>query len=288
MSKKKKIDNSKEKLVRSINNNIRSSVRKLNPILKEIVGKKDYFDVVRYLSSSVEYYNEYEDLSDPDADKEWKQSIKDYKKGTGSDPSWVGESLNEVEEGEPITGYIEPPSTPPSKRAKGQFQKSQESFINGVVILARNIADGNTRGTVRAKDISIFRDYTKKLELDDEKLQALAFKQLQNQNYNDTDKENIARLKKGISTLFKKDIIQEPGFMSHQDIDVILKQLWQFFQSDNSDDYSTRAQLADLLIDANPNMTGLRDDFDDEEKLKSASLSLLSYPISMLSVLMSK
>ena len=40
MSKKKKIDNSKKKLVRSINNNIRSSVRKLNPILKGIVGKK--------------------------------------------------------------------------------------------------------------------------------------------------------------------------------------------------------------------------------------------------------
>ena len=40
MSKKKKIDRNKEKTVRSINNNIRSSVRKLNPILKGIVGKK--------------------------------------------------------------------------------------------------------------------------------------------------------------------------------------------------------------------------------------------------------
>ena len=40
MSKKKKLDKSKEKTVRSINNNIRSSVRKLNPILKGIVGKK--------------------------------------------------------------------------------------------------------------------------------------------------------------------------------------------------------------------------------------------------------
>ena len=40
MSKKKKIDNKKVKIVRSINNNIRSSVRKLNPILKGIVGKK--------------------------------------------------------------------------------------------------------------------------------------------------------------------------------------------------------------------------------------------------------
>ena len=40
MSKKKKIDISKNKTVRSINNNIRSSVRKLNPILRGIVGKK--------------------------------------------------------------------------------------------------------------------------------------------------------------------------------------------------------------------------------------------------------
>ena len=40
MSEKKKISKSKEKTVRSINNNIRSSVRKLNPILRGIVGKK--------------------------------------------------------------------------------------------------------------------------------------------------------------------------------------------------------------------------------------------------------
>ena len=40
MSKKKKINNNKDKIVKSINNNIRSSVRKLNPILKGIVGKK--------------------------------------------------------------------------------------------------------------------------------------------------------------------------------------------------------------------------------------------------------
>ena len=40
MSKKKKINKTKDKTVKSINNNIRSSVRKLNPILKGIVGKK--------------------------------------------------------------------------------------------------------------------------------------------------------------------------------------------------------------------------------------------------------
>ena len=40
MGKKKKIDKTNYKTVKSVNNGIRSSVRKLNPILKSIVGKK--------------------------------------------------------------------------------------------------------------------------------------------------------------------------------------------------------------------------------------------------------
>jgi large subunit ribosomal protein L22 len=40
MGKKKKIDKNNDKIVKSINNGIRSSVRKINPILKSIVGKK--------------------------------------------------------------------------------------------------------------------------------------------------------------------------------------------------------------------------------------------------------
>ena len=40
MGKKKKIDKNKDKTVKSINNGVRSSIRKLNPILRSIVGKK--------------------------------------------------------------------------------------------------------------------------------------------------------------------------------------------------------------------------------------------------------
>ena len=40
MNKKKKIDKKKDNTVKSINNGVRSSVRKLNPILRSIVGKK--------------------------------------------------------------------------------------------------------------------------------------------------------------------------------------------------------------------------------------------------------
>ena len=40
MSKKKKNKDNKDKLVKSINKNVRSSTRKLNPILKDLVGKQ--------------------------------------------------------------------------------------------------------------------------------------------------------------------------------------------------------------------------------------------------------
>ena len=40
MGKKNKIDKTNDKIVKSVNNGIRSSVRKLNPILRSIVGKK--------------------------------------------------------------------------------------------------------------------------------------------------------------------------------------------------------------------------------------------------------
>ena len=39
MGKKKKVKDKKDKLVKSINNNVRSSTRKLNPILRAIAGK---------------------------------------------------------------------------------------------------------------------------------------------------------------------------------------------------------------------------------------------------------
>ena len=39
MGKKKKVKDNKDKLVKSINKNVRSSTRKLNPILKALVGK---------------------------------------------------------------------------------------------------------------------------------------------------------------------------------------------------------------------------------------------------------
>ena len=59
--------------------------------------------MLKSLEISLRQFQDYEALSEPDADKKWKKSVEDYKKGTGRDPSWMGESINEEE----ITGYIE-------------------------------------------------------------------------------------------------------------------------------------------------------------------------------------
>ena len=60
--------------------------------------------MLKALEISLRQFQDYEALSDPDADKKWKKSVEDYKKGTGRDQSWMGEAINEEE----ITGYIEP------------------------------------------------------------------------------------------------------------------------------------------------------------------------------------
>ena len=64
MGKKKKINDSKDKLVKSINNNVRSSTRKLNPILRAIVGKNidialrdlTFSEKVRFLKTTSTFF----------------------------------------------------------------------------------------------------------------------------------------------------------------------------------------------------------------------------------------
>lgn len=214
---------------------------------KEIVGKKDYFDVIRFLNNSVNYFNEYEELSDSEADKKWKQSVKDYEKGTGDKMDIV-----EVEEGEPIRGYIQPDSIAPSKRAPAVLKRSQEMFGRAVTLLARDIADGKARGMPNAKSIRIFREYANKIKLNSKTLEKIAIQSMDDLNFNGTDKENIVRLEKGVQSLFKQDIISKPTFLTPQDIDAILKKSWQFAMSDDKKDNIKLNKFTELLVKVSP------------------------------------
>ena len=217
---------------------------------KEIVGKKDYFEVIRLLGTSVDYLQSHNELSKPNADKEWKQSIKDYKKGTGKDPSWMGEA----EEDEAVTGFIQPDSIAPSKRAQSELKKAQERFSSAITILARDLADGKSRSTPNAKAVSEFRKYTKELKLNTKELERLAIGSMNDFNFNGSDKENIVRLTKGITLLFKQSIIQGQEYLTPANVDEILKKSWQFFMSDDSKDNRMQGQYTEILSKVSPTM----------------------------------
>jgi len=216
---------------------------------KELVSKKEYFDVLKSLEISLRNLQQYEELSKPDADKKWKQSVKDFEKGTGSKMDIV-----EVEEGEPITGYIQPNAIAPSKRAPAVLKKAQDGFIKAVAILAKDISNGTNRSNPNAKSIRVFRDYANQLQLDDNNIQKLLIQQIDDIRPDSSDKENIILLDKGVKALFKKDLIQTPEFLSPQDVDHILKQAWQFAMSDDVNDNTKLDQLVKLLQKVSPHL----------------------------------
>jgi len=223
----------------------------IHPVIdsaKDIVGKKDYFDVVDYLSSSVESMRYYKELSKPGADKEWEQSVKDFRKNTGRDPSWMGEAINEEE----ITGYLEPDRIKPSKGAEMELKKAQDKFISAITILSRDVSDGLNRNPVRAKDVGVFRKYANEVKLDVQGIEKLILSKLNDFNFTGTDRENVARLQTGINVLFKQDIIKNPEFLTPQEVDAIVSKMWQFYQNEDSKDNTKIDKLAELLMQLNP------------------------------------
>ena len=251
LRKSQEIDPKKLKDLEVVNHEIIDSA-------KSIVGKKDYFEVIKLLSASVEYLQGYKELSDPDADKQWKQEIKDYEKGTGDKV--------EIEE-ETIRGYLKPNSMAPSKRAAGELDKARDRFGSAITLLARDIADGNNRAPVSAKNIGAFRKFAKELQLNTDAVEKLAFIGMKDFISSGTDKENVARLQKGVNTLFRQDIIKKPDYMEIKHVDLIGSKMWQFYQSDDAKDNGKMDELADLLVNLNPSNNKL----DVEDVLRELS-----------------
>ena len=212
---------------------------------KEIVGKRDYFDVLKALESSLRYFSQYEDAIDPEADKKWKQSVEDYEKGTGRK---VGANLKEEE----ITGYIEPSAIPPSQYAQSYLEKAQKYFGKAMAMLARNVAGGTVKSMPKAKNIADFRKYASQLKLDVANLETILLQGIDDANYiQDNEKQKVKVLQKGIRALFKKDIIGDADYFDPQDYDPIADGLWQFFQSDDFNDNTKVDKLADMIMDVN-------------------------------------
>ena len=222
-------------------------------VLSHFFSKENYLSYMKKLSYAFSELNEYEKLSDPSADKEWKQSIKDYEKGTGRK---FGESINEVEEGEPLRGYIEPDKKAPSERAPAKLESAQNYFVDCIAQAGYDLNQNFNRRPVNAKAIGILRKTLPKFKLSYNKLGEAIFARKDNvmipsANYNALEpKTMLSRIKNGVDRLFKKEVVETPTYLSGPNVDKIVKGLWNALNSEKLNDKDVERQLNKKLADA--------------------------------------
>ena len=100
-------------------------------MLKGFTQQRKLHRTAHLVTRAFDELEEYKKAPDPDADKKWKQQIKDYEQGTGRKFD-----IKEVEEGEPIRGYIES-----RKSSNQQIRRSSyyEHKINLLELLPKQV-----------------------------------------------------------------------------------------------------------------------------------------------------
>ena len=194
-------------------------------VFKTLLSKDNYFDGIGSIVNAFKQKQEYETLILPGADKEWKQSIKDYEAGTGR----RFDGLKEVEEGEPITGYIEPKKQSPSERAPKVLVSAQNYFLKSLGILAVDVALEKHRSSVNAKTVGVMRKSLNEFYLDENEMGAKILQSINDVNIptqNGRADQKIVVIKRGIDTLFKKDILKAPDFLKLPQAEKLVNSVW--------------------------------------------------------------
>ena len=218
-------------------------------VLKGFFNKENYIESVHLITRAFDELEEYKKVSHPDADKKWKQSIKDYKKGTGRDPSWMGEA---VEEGEPIRGYIEPDRLAPSKRAEVHLLRAQGKFIRAIAQAGYDLSQNLNRTSVTAKGIGILRKTIDEFQLTynkiADKMQGIEKELFTGEGRSEVSpKQLIGRVKSGVDQLFKKDVVREPSFLTAPQVESAIQGMWNAVQSDEIKDGNTAKEFVRTL-----------------------------------------
>ena len=222
--------------------------------LKDMFGKDHYLDTMDKLNAAFHYINEYEKLSQPDADKKWKQSIAQFKKDTGKDPSWMGEA---TEEREPLRGYLEPDRIAPSKRAEQSLKNAKDRLSVAIGQAGYDLNQNQNRKPVSVRLIGALRKTLPRFKLTPDELSKLILQNKDALHFGNSRDSNrlepklkISRLKNGVDRLFKKEIIQAPEFLSGPDTEAIIKGMWNFVHSDDFKDSKKLEELAQVIAKA--------------------------------------
>ena len=223
-------------------------------VLKDLFAKQNYVKYMHKLTGAFEDLKSYKEASEPDADKKWKQSIADYEKATGDKVE-----IEEVEEGEPIRGYMKPEATAPSRRAPYFLNKAQEGFALSVAQAGYDLSQNQNRAPVNAKMIGTLRSTLNDFELSYKDLDKLLNGVVDDVETN-TDryvevkpKQRLQRVKNGVDRIFKKDVVSEPEYMSNAQVERVIQGMWHAVNSEEIKDSQQSKQFIKLGAQA---MTG--------------------------------
>ena len=213
-------------------------------VLKGFFSKENYVENMHRIGNAFKYLEKYKKLSAPDADKKWKQSIKDYEANTNDKV--------DIQEDDSITGYVKPDSIAPSKRAQAMLNKAQESFSISVGQAGYDLNRNLNRDTTTAKNIGIMRNALKEFELSYEQISDIILKNkdqifIDNNSGDLKPQQIIGRVKNGVDKLFKKDVVQEPEYASSAQVERMIQGMWNAIQSDEIKDGNTAKDFVRTL-----------------------------------------
>jgi hypothetical protein len=222
-------------------------------VLKGYFSKENYVNSMYLVASAFNTLEEYKKLSAPGADKKWKQSVKDFEKGTGT-------KLDGLEEDETTTGYIQPSTIAPSKQAEAYLKKAQNKFARAIAQAGYDISQNLNRATINAKGIGVLRKTLPEFKLTVEQLGKIIITPDVNQSVEIgrnpggtlTHKERLSRIKNGSDRLFKKTVVVEPDYLTAAQTDRIVQGLWNAVHAEDGLD---KEKLADLIDTASPRVS---------------------------------
>jgi hypothetical protein len=223
-----------------------------HPILdshKAIASAKNYLDFVEKMLDSMKTLNDAKRYLEPDADKKWKAKWTEYLENTADDLedfdsslrkslNKITENINEVKTGETIKAYMRPDMRPPSETAVNVKNKGIRLFAEALGMLALDISNGKARSQPNAKSIGALRNFLRIHDISESDVDANMKMAMEDLNF-DSDlspKAKIDIIRKGIATLFKRDIIVKPDYITAPQVEALVKGLWNVFNAEEFND----------------------------------------------------
>ena len=205
-------------------------------VLKDFYSNDNYLEFVRKVASAFDDLAQYKSLSQPDAVKKWKQSVKDYEKASDKLEIVEDERFYVIYNGQNFqeSGAVE------------FFDSAQENISYSISQAGYDFSTNQNRRPVNAKSIGVLRSILTKFEMSYEDLDAKIKKVLGQVIFRGGDEEyepRVKKIKNGVDRLFKKDVITPPEFLSYSKTEKLFNKLWNAV---NTEDFRKDKRLFKL------------------------------------------